>query len=524
MLFEFLRRFDRPPRPFESLEHLLVSPDGFGLTTATELQIAVCRLIEGRPLEELADHPHVVAAVGDVAAINGRKPRKVVFLAGIRTGKSLLAAALIVWAALTVETRHIGRSEVPRYSTLSTEKDLAKVILNHLLGAVQQSSVLRGVLVGEPTADGCFLRMSTGNLLEAKVVAGARAGRSVVARWAAGFCADEAPRMAGADDAVVNLDDTETAVEGRLLPGAQIFAIGSPWAPFGPVYEAYRAGWGHPTEDLLVIKARADWLNPDWWTPERAARLRRTNAVAYQTDFLAEFADQEATLFTQALLEPCTRAGLTTPPERGHDYVAAMDPATRGNAWTLVVGDRVGQKKRIVHAEQWIGSTIEPLSPRKVLEQIGKVLEKYGLTWCFTDQWAADALRDIADEVGVDLIIEDWTQKGKTIAFTGFRDALGDGSIELPNDPVLLSDLRLVRRRVTQSGISIELPHTGDGRHCDYAPAVVRCLARWIEEDEEAPPVEGSIERVNWDAERRQERAAAALEQQNQKPWWDTYG
>jgi hypothetical protein len=539
LLIEYLRRFGRTPNPFESLEDLFTSPKGFGVTTATDLQRAICRLIEGRPLGELAAHPHVLEAVGgkhwerdppDLSAVDGIQPRKVVWLAGIRTAKSLMAAALIVWAALTVDASGTGAHEVPRHSTLSTEKDLAAVILNHLVGAIMASDTLKSMLVGEPTATGCMLRMSCGRAMEAKVVAGAKSGRSVVARWSTGFVADEAPRMAGAGDAVVNLDDTETAVEGRILPGGQILWIGSPWAPMGPVYEAVRKGEGYPTPDLLVIRARGDRLNPYWWTPKRAERLRKRNPVAYQTDFLAQFADQEETLFTQAVMNPCIRDGGTIPPEPGHDYAAAMDPATRGNAWTFVIGDRVGRTKRIVFCRQWVGSPLDPVKARKVFAEIGPILYSYNLDWIYTDQWSADTLSEIAEEAvldeatdttGITLDIEHWTEQTKTLAYTGFRDAMVDGTIELINDPVLLGDLRLVRKKITQRGVTIELPKTADGRHCDYAPSTVRCLTRWIEEDEEQPPPEGTKERAQWDAEERHEKAAAALEAEAEGEWWE---
>jgi hypothetical protein len=50
--------------------------------------------------------------------------------------------------------------------------------------------------------------------------------------------------MAGQEDGVVNLDDARSAVLGRILPGSQLLYIGSPWAPFGPVYSMVQEFWG----------------------------------------------------------------------------------------------------------------------------------------------------------------------------------------------------------------------------------------------------------------------------------------
>jgi hypothetical protein len=403
---------------------LLTNERGFGLTTATPLQRAICRIADGKPLRELATHPHVLSAVGNTAPIDGKRPREIDVLAGIRTFKSLFAAVLAVWATRTVDTSRLGHGEIPRFSILSITKDLAHVIFRHLVGNLQARPHLRALLLEEPTADTALLRTPSGRPMEVKVVAGAKAGSSVVARWSAGIVYDEATRMVGADEGVVNLEDTHAAVIGRLLPGAQAIKIGSPWAPFGPMYDEQVKSWKKPTPEIVVIRARADWLNPVWWTPERAEELRRSDPVAYQTDFLAEFADHEESLYG-GLLEACTRAEpLELPRLAGHEYVAAIDPATRGNAWTLAIATRTGRKKRIACVRQWKGSKVSPLRASQVLAEIAAVCRSYGITWAYTDQWAADPLRDIAlgllDEDGrpapLDLVIEEWTGPNKTAA------------------------------------------------------------------------------------------------------------
>lgn len=516
-------------RAFASLEDLLTSEHGFGLTTATPLQRAICRIADGKPLGELAKHPHVLAAIGDTSPIDGKRPRAIDLLAGIRTFKSLFAAVLAVMATRTVDFSRLGPGEIPRFSILSITKDLAHVIFRHLIGNLLARPNLRSLLIGEPTADTAMLRTSSGVPLEVKVVAGARAGASVVARWSAGIVNDEAPRMLGQDEGVVNLADTHAAVAGRLLPGAQEINIGSPWAPFGPMYDSQAKHWKKPTTDLVVVRARADWLNPVWWTPERAEELRRADPTAYQTDFLAEFADAEEAMYPLAMLEASTRAGpLDVPRETGHEYVAAMDPATRGNAWTLVVATRTGRKKRVVLARQWQGSRLQPLKPAVVLAEIASLLSEYGLGWCYTDQWAADPLRELAltakDADGhatpLDLVVEDWTAANKTAAHMALQAEMAEGYVELPPDPRVAKDFKVVKKRVTQNGIAIDMPQTSDGRHADYAAAVAKCLHRWIEEDRQAAPPAGTS--AYWQERERQDIAAEIdqIEQQQGREWW----
>lgn len=86
-----------PVKTFQSLEALLTDPKLFGLTTATPVQRAICRIADGEPLGELADDPVVMDAVGDCSSIAGIRPREMAILSGIRVGKSLLSALLAIY-------------------------------------------------------------------------------------------------------------------------------------------------------------------------------------------------------------------------------------------------------------------------------------------------------------------------------------------------------------------------------------------------------------------------------------------
>ena len=474
------------------------------------------------PLGELAQHQHVLAAIGDTRLIDGKKPRQIDILAGIRTFKSLFAAVLAVRASMVVDFSKLGAGEVPRFSILSITKDLAYVIFRHLIGNLLARPTLRPLLLEEPTADTALLRTPSGRPMEIKVVAGARAGSSVIARWSAGLVNDEATRMLGQDEGVVNLTDTKAAVAGRLLPGAQEVNIGSPWAPFGPMYDEQIKHWKKPTPDIVVVRARADWLNPVWWTPERAEELKRTDPVAYQTDFLAEFADAEEAMYPVSVIEASTRREpIELSRETNHEYVAAMDPATRGNAWTLAIGTRTGRIKRVVLARQWQGSRLQPLKPGKVLEEIAALCRSYGLSWVYTDQWSADPLRELAQQHGLDLVVEDWTGPLRVAAHMALQAEMTEGFVELAPEPMLAKDLKVVRKKVTQNGLAIELPQTSDGRHADYAAAVAKLFHRWIEEDRKVLPPAGTVE--YW---KERERVAIEAEigeivDRQDRPWWD---
>lgn len=526
------------PKPFfETLEDLLTNVDGFGLTTASVLQRCICRIIQGEPLGVWAAHKDVIEALGGVVGheIHGA-PKEVLIIAAIRCAKSLIAAASAIWASQTCDVAQLLPGEIPRYSVLSLSKDNANVVLQHLRGALQKPRLVKLRVDADDTvkwkemindADSNivgseFLWHPSGRPVEIRVVAGKRAGGSLVSRWSAGCTLDEAPRMVGSNEGVVNYEDARNAVIGRLLPGATLLSIGSPWQPQGPVYDAVQSEWGRPTPERVIIKARGPMMNPVLWTPEHCEELRRTNRAAYQTDVQAEFMDAEESLYPQEVLARCTRTKpLIIPWEPRHEYICAMDPATRNNAWTMVIADRYKGIKRIVFYRQWVGKPTDPLSPRRVLEEASEALRAYNLDWFYTDQWAADAIKDLALQLGMAAVVEDWTEKTKTDAYQSLAAAMADGRVEIPQDAMIMKDLRLTKKVPTMKGVSIRLTHTSDGRHCDYAPAIARALFRWLEDEKILQPVPGDEKYMAWKEQQLEEQEEKRYGKPATTAWWD---
>jgi hypothetical protein len=237
-----------------------------------------------------------------------------------------------------------------------------------------------------------------------------------------------------------------------------------------------------------VVRAPAYVMNPSWWNRERCSALQAQDEQAFRTDVLALFADPETSLLSSAEIDRATRKGaLVLARETGHTYVAAMDPGTRGNAWTLVVATRKlradgRQHTAVALAKQWQGSKTDPLDPDRVLAEIAALVKGYGVEGVWTDQLAADFVRSIAFRHGLGVNVETVGATSKVAMFESFRMRLADDGLELPDDPMVRGDLLSVRKRVTMNGLAIELPRTADGRHADYAPALALVASKTREE------------------------------------------
>jgi hypothetical protein len=467
---------------------MLTQPWGVGITTATPLQRAICRLLSGVEIGDLAYDPDVIEAFGGVVPQLETPPKVSLILSGIRTGKStMVALAAVYYSQAIVIPDWVRPGDEIRIPIVSTEVDTARATFSHVVETIMNSERLRELLATdekgktiEPKADSLWLRNPSGKDIEVKVTALSRAGSTLTARWFAAMIGDEAPRLGSEVDYIRNFDEAMRAARGRILPGGGIMLGGSPHARIGPVYDMFRKHFGKPDANCVVVRARAPKLNPIYWTPERCEELRAMDPIAHQTDVEADFKDPESALGDSASIEAAMRVvtgDIQYVP--GHHYVATMDPATRVNTWTFTIVECSGHagvspRYRVALNKQWVPKPGRTLSPDAVLGEIAQDCKRYGLTDCYTDIASADFAIDLAAQKGLALNVEtgvDLLELGRELMALIRR-----GLFELPNDNHVREDLQGVSTRTSSNGnVSIILPKTAGGRHCDYFPSL--CLA-----------------------------------------------
>lgn len=237
--------------------------------------------------------------------------------------------------------------------------------------------------------------------------------------------------------------------------------------------DAFAAG---DTAEQMVVMAET-WVANPTLSVERTKQLEPDEPTWRREYAAIPQAEAESSFLSEVLVDAAIRPSpLHVPRERGVEYYATMDPATRGHAWTFTIGGiRPNMKRAVVYHREWQGTRDNPLSPKEVLRAQKSICTEYGVDMIWTDQLAIDAMRDLADDIELTLVEVPWTLGRKIEAFESLRAELAAKTVELPDDPVVKTDLLQVKKRLTRSGISLEIPEIG-GRHCDYAPAVAMLL------------------------------------------------
>jgi hypothetical protein len=324
--------------------------DGKYKSTATNVQRAKCRLIDGLPLKELAFDPTVIELCGGSVPDLDGPPTEVLDISAIRIGKSLFAAPLITRMALRVDLTGLRPSDIVRIFIVALKIDGCKQVMQHLLTPMLEKPALRALLVDDPkditlssALKGLRIRHPSGHPIEVVAVPLDKGGGSGVSVYSAGVVVDEYPRMAGDEaGAVKSVEQFRNAVAGRILPGGLQLYTGSPWHPYGPAYDNVQTLFGKHEKskerNILVLRTSAKpFVNiAPQWTTESVEKLQRTNPLAYKTDFLAEFADGEEAVFpAQSIGEAWSRprpaqalygrpAVFADPSALRHDYWAAI--------------------------------------------------------------------------------------------------------------------------------------------------------------------------------------------------------
>jgi hypothetical protein len=452
---------------------------------ASPVQIAVCRARDGVPLgAELADREDVQATFGGAEAVaalpgeRGLKPSEFWIIASARTAKTTIGACGQLADFPGLDLSSLGPGEVPRISISSTKLDTADVPYRRQRAAFDHPA-FRPMLVEQRDSDRMLVvRHPSGKLVEFAVVAGGRAASGMTSRFSGGLLADECTRQVGRDESTTNLDDVLSVQRERVLPGAQLIMVGSPWQPSGPAYNAVQEFFGKPSDDVVVARMRGPLANPSYWTPERLARLEKRDPVAFRINNDGEFIDAESGLLDTAVVRAQTRKEpLELAPEQDGFYLFALDPSDGGarNAFTMVGlrGDAVNGrlKLRVAVAREWRNMPLE-----HVWREIAQGLRSYGCEAAVTDEFSGGASVALGSVNGIKLHVDRTTAAGKLEDFGNVASMLATGDLELSPLRPLISDLLLVKKRATANGFSIFLPQTPDGRHCDFASALAKAV------------------------------------------------
>jgi hypothetical protein len=189
--------------------------------------------------------------------------------------------------------------------------------------------------------------------------------------------------------------------------------------------------------------------------------------LAYETEFEAQFLDDQASVFRSEDISAAIEYELTAGAISGHRYVIGFDPAKHGDRSGLVVLDITETPHRAVE--------VQDIGGREYLRQAGIVrdlAEAYHGASVLLDSTSHDQMVEELKRQGVKAEDYKFTSESKGELTDGLQIALEQRALKIPHHPDLIRELSFYRFQTTAAGnVKLGAPE-GAGHYDDLVTAL----------------------------------------------------
>jgi hypothetical protein len=413
---------------------------------------------------DLADDERaVVTQLTHRQALPASPVRELWLLLGRRSGKSIIAALLAVWATCCRSYR-LAPGEVGVFMVIAADRKQARVIKRYIAGLLRAHPSLE-TLIDHETADAIVL--TNGLVVEIHTCS----FRSLRGYTCIGAAVDEVAFWSVEDSAN---PDKEVLVALRAamssVPDAMLVGLTSVYARRGEVWRIFEKHFGNNgSADVLVVNGSTRTMNPTIDEGIIAAAYE-DDPVAAAAEYGALFRrDVEVFLPVEALEAVRAVGRFELPYQSSVRYMGFLDPAGGTGTDSMTMA--------IAHAEHGravldlVREIRPPFSPEAEVGDFAKTFKAYGLTEATSDRYAGSWPVDAFRKHGITLTPSERT---RSEIYLAALPMIMSGQVELLDHPRLLKQLgSLERRKGRQGKDSVDAPPR---QHEDVANACAGVL------------------------------------------------
>lgn len=416
------------------------------------------------------------------------RPRMLVVRGGVRSGKSLLGALVsLIYGGLFSDLSCVRPGELVRSVVVAPRVKQTAAAFHHVSGTIKESARLKKYLVSD-TTETIVMRRWDGIEVETRLMAASRGGINVRSTWLAGALFDEADFF-DAEDAQINLKDNVEAAEHRMVPDAQIWVVSSPWADTGPFHGLFTNHFGGMKDGVMSFHSDSRSMNPKLDVDsERKLRRQDPDKASREYDAIP-ISSSSTDWFPSHVVDAAVNSGrpVHLPPNDAPTF-CGVDLGFTKNSSAIAISRRNKGKVVLAYHEERRPPTGDHLKPSVVIGDFARLVKSYRGTlmrgdkhYVATAQEELEKLRSLPDPADrVEVVYDEWspTRDAQTEAFTEFRRLLLEGLAELPDDPVLIRQIKATKQRVLPGGaIQVVLPKHGNA-HGDVLMSVVLSMVQ----------------------------------------------
>jgi hypothetical protein len=379
-----------------------------------------------------------------------------VYIVGVQSGKSKVAAALADHASLT------GEAGTHAVLIGQDHRGAMRVLLRYAREPFETLDLFKAEVIRN-TAD--TLELKNGVSLSAypcrpEAVRGIRACIVVI---------DELAFFVSTDGRPVDQEMLRVA-RGRLATtGGKLIILSSPYAQAGALWGLHNQHFGKDDSSTLIWQASAPEMNPTL-PANYLERMAQDDPEAYRSEVLGEFRAGVSTLFDPEVLQEAVDVGVRERP-RHHSisHHGAFDGASGSgkDAAVLTVAHPESDKTILDCLRVWR----PPFNPSGVIAEASDVLRSYGLSECTGDAYAPGF---ILEAFRANRVTYRFSELNRSQLYLELLPLVNAGRARLLDLPDLLRELRgLERRRGTNGRDKVD--HRS-GAHDDLANSCAGAL------------------------------------------------
>jgi hypothetical protein len=392
-----------------------------------------------------------------------RRVRELWCVAGRRSGKSRIAAAVAIYFALFVKHK-LSPGEKGVALVLAASVDQARTVFNYIRGFLEAAPALRREVVAINRFE---IALRNGITLAVHP----NSFRTVRGRTLVACVFDEVAFWRDESTATPDTEVYTAVLPALATTGGVLCAISSPYRRLGLLYQKYRDCYGVDDDNILVVQGGSTVFNPTLSDTVISAQ-RAADPLGAGSEWDAVFRDDLASFLDDQSIDAAVQHGrpLEMPPRENTLYHCFVDMSGgRHDFSTIAIAHFEGEgddRRYVVDVVRGRKG-----DPRAAVKEFTKLAKSYHCSTFTGDNYAAEWTAGAFREAGAEYL---QSKLVRSELYLAGLPLFTTGVVGIPNIAPLLRELRLLERRTARSGRDV-VDHCVGGSD-DFANALFGAL------------------------------------------------
>jgi hypothetical protein len=394
-----------------------------------------------------------------------KRVRELWVVVGRRGGKDSVASLITAHTAALFDqgSATLRPGERAVCMCLAADKDQARIVLNYVRSYFSDLPLLKAMVTRE-TAGGFELSNSV------DVAIATNNFRSVRGRTVLCAVLDEVSHFRDENSMSPDLELYRALIPGMVtLPDAMLIGISTPYRKAGLLHSKWREHFGKDSDDVLVVQAVSEVMNPSI-DKAMVAAAYEDDPLAAAAEYGAQFRSDIESFLPLETVEACVERGVTVrAPKASTFYRGFLDSAsgTGKDSFVAAIAHREGDEVVLDLAHE----IKPPFNPQAAIAEAAALFKNYRIFGVSGDKYAAGFVVEGFQRNGITYA---YSERDRSQIYLEALPTLTSGRAKLLDNKRMVAQFAQLERRTSSSGKD-RIDHP-DNQHDDMANAVAGAL------------------------------------------------